>query len=282
MNTAEQLLERLTRIEAKLEGVDRLEKQVEVFTRTWENFHDLSRDMSLLLDPAVQSLTDELVEVETGFQLEDIFGLLKNLLPRLRYISYSLEQLENIIDCWRDLEPVLKIAVPHFIDYLDHLDQKGVFRINRAVLEMYAKLAEHYTPEDIDTIGDGFVRMHGLVMKFSDPVVIQFFENILKMYAKLAEHYTPEDIDAIGDGFVRMHGIIKKFSEPEFIRFIEKFMDLPAHMKLAEAKPTGPVGLMFRLMNQECRQGLGVALEMTRAMGKLQNGNGQPAEKEEG
>ncbi len=234
MSPEEQLLERLSRIEAKLEGVDRLEKQMEVFTRAWDNFHDLSRDMSLLMDPAVRRLTDELVEVETGFQIEDIFTLLKGLLPRLRYITYTLEQLENIIDWWHDLEPVLKIAVPHFIDYLDGLEQKGIFRINRAMIDMYAKIAEHYTPEDID---------------------------------------------AIGDGFVRMHGIIKKFSEPAFIQFIEKFMDIPTQVKLEEARPTGPIGIMFRLMNPECKQGLGVAVEMTKALGKLKNG-GPPAEKE--
>ncbi|MDI6853033.1 MAG: DUF1641 domain-containing protein [Deltaproteobacteria bacterium] len=232
MSPEEQLLERLARIEAKLDGLDRLEKQMQVFAGTWENFHDLSRDVSLLMEPAVQHLTDELVEVETGFQLEDVLTLLRNLLPRLRYISYSLEQLENLIDWWHDMEPVLKIAVPHFIDYLDSLEQKGIFRINRAMIDMYAKIAEHYTPEDIA---------------------------------------------AIGDGFVRMHGIIKKFSEPEFIRFVEKFMDIPTQMKLEEAKPTGPMGLMFRLMDAECRQGLGVALEMTKALGKLKNGDGQPS-----
>src|SRR3990172_11146420 len=136
MSPEEQLLERLDRIEAKLEGVDRLEKQVETFTRTWENFHDLSRDLSLLMDPAVRRLTDELVEVESGFQLEDVFTLLKNLMPRLRYISYTLEQLENIIDLWQDIEPVLKIAVPHLIDALDDLEQRGIFRINKAIFNM--------------------------------------------------------------------------------------------------------------------------------------------------
>ncbi len=227
----EQFLERLTRIEAKLEGLDRLEKQVEAFTGAWDNFRDLSRDMSLLMDPAVRRLTDELVEVESGFQMEDLFTLLRNLLPRLRYISYTLEQLENLIDWWHDLEPVMKIAVPHLIDYLDHLEQKGIFRINRAMIDMYAKIAEHYTPEDID---------------------------------------------AMGDGFVRMHGIIKKFSEPEFIWFVEKFMDIPTLVKLEECKPTGPMGMMFRLMNDEARKGLGVAVELTKAMGKLKNGCPSP------
>jgi uncharacterized protein YjgD (DUF1641 family) len=123
------------------------------------------------------------------------------------------------------MEPVLKVAVPHLIDKLDDLEQKGIFRINKAVINMYSKIAENYTPEDID---------------------------------------------AMGDGFVRMHGIIKKLSEPAMIDFLEQFLNLPAQIDLAAAKPTGPLGLMFRMMNQDCRQGLGVAVEMTRALGKIQ------------
>jgi hypothetical protein len=32
------------------------------------------------------------------------------------------------------------------------------------------------------------------------------------------------------------------------------------------------VGMMFKMMNKDCRQGLGVAVEMTRALGKIKEG----------
>ncbi len=151
--------------------------------------------------------------------------MLKLLLLSFRHLTYALEQLENLIDWWSDLEPMLKLAVPRLIDKLDDLEQKGIFSINRAMVNMYAKIAENYTPEDIE---------------------------------------------AIGDGFVRMHGIIRKLAEPAMIDFLEQMSNLPAQIDLAAAKPTGPVGLMFKMMNKDCRQGLGVAVEMTRALGKLQ------------
>ncbi|MFW6123294.1 MAG: DUF1641 domain-containing protein, partial [Thermodesulfobacteriota bacterium] len=106
--------------------------------------------------------------METGFQIEDVFLLLKRVLLSLRHMAWTLEQLENLRDWWQDVEPLLKIAVPHVIDKLDDLEQKGIFRVNQAILNMYAKLAAAYAPEDIDEIGDGFVRMHGMVKKFAD------------------------------------------------------------------------------------------------------------------
>jgi uncharacterized protein YjgD (DUF1641 family) len=224
MTNEELILERLDRIEARLEGVARVEKQMASFAGPWENLSDLGRDLSLLMDPAVRKLTEEMVEVEIGFQIEDFFDMVKRLLPRLKYLTWSLDQLENLVDWWADMEPLLKLAVPKFIDYLDELERKGIFRINAAVLEMYAKIAANYDAEDID---------------------------------------------AMGDGFVRMHGVVKKLSNPELIEFIDRVIDIPLELNLKDVRPAGPFGLLWRLRSQECRDGLGILVELTKALGKL-------------
>jgi uncharacterized protein YjgD (DUF1641 family) len=180
----------------------------------------------------VKILTEELGEVETGFQLEDISFLLKRFLLSLRHIAWGLEQLENLVDLWQDLEPLMKIAVPHAVDVLEDLEEKGIFKGYKAMLEGYAKIAKAYGPEDID---------------------------------------------AIAEGIVSMHGVAKKFSDPQFITFVDKFMDIPAQVNLEEAQPAGPVGLMWRMRSPECRQGLGVLVELTKALGKLKNGADQRA-----
>jgi uncharacterized protein YjgD (DUF1641 family) len=235
MSTEELILERLTRIEEKLEQFSSCADQLKTFTDLFESFHDLGRDASLLTYPTVKLLTEELGEVETGFQLEDISFLLKRFLLSLRHIAWGLEQLENIVDWWQDMEPVMKIAVPHIIDVLEDLDQKGIFKGYQAMLQGYAKIAQTYGPEDIDLIAEGIVRMHG---------------------------------------------VAKKFTDPKFINFIETFMDVPAQVNVEECKPSGPLGLMWRMRSRECRQGLGVMLELTRAMGKVCKTPSPPAAEE--
>lgn len=231
MSDQDLILERLARIEAKLDRVAAMEKRLDDFARPWDSVADLGRDLGLLMSPSVKLLTEELAEVETGFQLEDILAMVKRLLLSFRHLTWGLEQLENLIDWWQDLEPLLKVAVPHLVDKLDELEQKGIFRINKAMVNMYAKIAENYTAEDIEAIGDGFVRMHGIIRKLSDPAVIDF---------------------------------------------LEQMSSLPAQISLADAKPTGPLGLMFKMMNKDCRQGLGVAVELTRALGKVKQGASSP------
>jgi uncharacterized protein YjgD (DUF1641 family) len=269
--TNDLLMERLDRLEEKLDRLTAFQEQLSPFIRSYESLSDLGRELSLLTGPGVSLLTEELAEVETGFQIEDVLALLKRLLLSFRHIAWSLDQLENLIDWWQDIEPLLKVAVPHLIDKLDDLEQKGIFRINKAILNMYAKLAAAYTPEDVEVIGDGFVRMHSIVKKFADPVVIQSIEAVVDMYAKLASVYKPEDIESIGDGFVRMHGMVKKFADPRVIDFLDRLSDVPAQVDLDKARPVGPMGLMFRMMGREGRQGLGVAVELTKALGKVKS-----------
>jgi uncharacterized protein YjgD (DUF1641 family) len=267
--TNDLIIERLDRLEEKLDRLSATQEQLSPFIRSYQSLNDLGRDLSLLIGPGASLLTEELAEVETGFQIEDVLSLLKRLLLSFRHITWSLEQLENLIDWWQDVEPLLKIAVPHLIDKLDDMEQKGIFRINTAILNMYAKLASAYTPEDVEVIGDGFVRMHGIVRKFADPVVIHSIEAVVDMYAKLASVYKPEDIDSIGDGFVRMHGIVKKFGDPRVVDFLDRLSDIPGKVNLEEARPAGPFGLLWRMRSQECKEGLGVLVELTKALSKL-------------
>ena len=90
MTKEDLILEKLARIEERLEGVARVEQQLQGFAGPWDSMTDLGRDLSFLTTPAVKQLTEELVEVETGFQLEDVFTLIKRLLPSLKYLAWSL------------------------------------------------------------------------------------------------------------------------------------------------------------------------------------------------
>jgi uncharacterized protein YjgD (DUF1641 family) len=73
----------------------------------------------------------------------------------------------------------------------------------------------------------------------------------------------------MSDGFVLMHGVVKKLSNPALIQFLDKLIDIPLEVRLEEAKPVGPFGLLWRMRNKECREGLGVLLELTKALSTL-------------
>ena len=223
MTTEEQILERLDRIEAQLAPI----------SRSAGALQELREDLIPLSGQAIRLVIRELEDVESSFQLEDLLSLFKRFLRSIKYLQFSLAQLENIVDFATTIEPLLKSAVPQIINYLDDLEQRGVLRIITSMLDVRAKIAEAYNPEDIDQIGDGAVAALGLA---------------------------------------------KKLSDPKAMAFLEKFAELPSRVDLVGAKPIGPFGMLGALSSKEARQGLGILMELTKAMGGLKNGNAQTVE----
>jgi uncharacterized protein YjgD (DUF1641 family) len=222
----------MTNEELILERLDRIEAQLAPIAVTAGGISELREDLIPLSGQAFRLLIRELEDVESGFQLEDLMDLLKRSLRSIKHIIYSLEQLENIVDFTETIEPLLKSAVPQVINYLDDLEQRGVLRVITAMLDVRAKIAAAYSPEDIDQIGDGAVVALGLAKKIADP--------------KAAE-------------------------------FLEKMAALPSKVDLANAKPVGPFGMLGALGSKQAREGLGVLMELTKAMGDLKNGGSSAA-----
>jgi hypothetical protein len=67
-------------------------------------------------------------------------------------------------------------------------------------------------------------------------------------------------------------------SNREMIRFLEKLADVPLEVHLDEIKLVGALGRLWRLRNKECKEGLGVLVELTKALGKLKENPPEAAE----
>ena len=222
----------MTNEELILERLDRIEAQLAPISVTAGGIAELREDLIPLSGQAFRLLIRELEDVESSFQLEDLMVLLKRFLRSIKHIIFSLDQLENTVDFVTTIEPLLKSAIPQVINYLDDLEQRGVLRVITAMLDVRAKIAAAYSPEDIDQIGDGAVVALGLA---------------------------------------------KKLSDPKAAALLEKIAELPSKVDLANAKPVGPFGMLGALSSKQARDGLGVLMELTKAMGALKNGNGSAA-----
>ncbi|MDO8970948.1 MAG: DUF1641 domain-containing protein [Saprospiraceae bacterium] len=101
--------------------------------------------------------------------------------------------------------------------------------------------------------------------------VFRILKATLEFRSKIAAEYDADDIEKIGDGVVAMLGLAKKLTDPKALAFLEKAASLPAIVDLSKSRDIGPMGLISAGFNSEIKQGLGVLMELTKAMGKMKN-----------
>ncbi len=215
----------MTNEELILEKLERIETQIQPLIKTSEKIGELKNDLIPLSNQATALFIEHLTEIEAGFQLEDLLSLMKETARNTNNFIFALKQMASIIEFVKDLEPLMRTAVPQIIDKLDELEQRGVFRILKA------------TTVDLRT--------------------------------KVAASYTAEDIEVMGDGLVATLGLLKSLSDPKAIALLEKLSKIPSLVELEKTKSIGPLGLVAAGFDPEICQGLGVLMELTKAMGRI-------------
>ena len=138
----------MTNEELILERLDRIETQLTPLVDTARGLKELREDLTPLSAQAFRLLIEELEDIESGFQLEDLLVMTKAFLRSVKNITFAIDQLANIVDFITTIEPLLKSSVPLLINYLDDLEQRGVLRIIGAMLDVRAKIAAAYAPEE--------------------------------------------------------------------------------------------------------------------------------------
>jgi uncharacterized protein YjgD (DUF1641 family) len=101
--------------------------------------------------------------------------------------------------------------------------------------------------------------------------VFQVFSHLLGVLEKIAETYEPEDIEQISNGLVHLVGVANKLTAPEALDLLGKIAEVPARVDLSQAKPVGPIGMVFALGNPEIKQGMGIVLELTKGLSALKD-----------
>ena len=220
------------------------------------------------------------------------------ILERLDRIEAQLAPISQtasgIKDLREDLIPLSGQAFRLLIRELE--DVESSFQLED-LLTLFKRALRSVKPiifslEQLENIVD-FIETIEPLLKSAVPQVINYLDELeqkgvlriitatLDVRAKIATAYTAEDIDQIGDGAVALLGLAKKLSDPTTAEFLEKIAALPSQVDLAGAKPVGPFGMLGALSSKEARQGLGVLMELTKAMGSLKNGGSTAVEQSE-
>lgn len=197
-------------------------------------------------------------------------------------LAVMREAREPMDDLVRDLNPIMKqalyVLIDEFKDVEDNFQLEDLVPLAKKFLTNVKNLT--WALESLETIIDMWHTMepmmksalHHTVRKLGEleqKGVFRTYEAMLEVRGKIAQHYGPEDIEAMGDSFVALIGLLKKMSDPKMLELLEKLTDLPGNIDLEGAKPVGMFGVVGALSDSEVKDGIGVAMQMVKALGKL-------------
>lgn len=168
-----------------LDRLDRLEQEISPMADSARSISELREELAPRVNEAVKVLIEELADIEADFQLEDLLFFMKKALRNIRNLTYSLDQLKNLIDFFLTAEPLLKSTVPQVILYMDELEKKGVFTLLKISIDIIKEIAETYTTEDMMQIGDGLVKLLGIVKKLTTPDALELLDRAAEVPSRV-------------------------------------------------------------------------------------------------
>ena len=121
------------------------------------------------------------------------------------------------------------------------------------------------------------------LLKTTVPQVIQYLDDLetkgvfrflttgIEVLKKIGSTYSQEQLEQIGNGMVQLVGSLHKLTSPEALELLDKAAGLPAKADVAGAKPVGAWGLIGALSDPGIKEGLGVAMELTKGLASLKH-----------
>jgi hypothetical protein len=166
----------MTNEEKILERLAQLEKKIDPIAESAASVKELKMELAPRMNEAVNYLIKELADVEADFQLEDLIFFCKKALRNINNLNYSMDMLKNLIDFATMAEPLMKSTVPQVIQSFDDLEQNNVFKIADISIQTLKKIGKTYTEEEFQQIGDGLVRLTGVLTDLTRPESLNLLE----------------------------------------------------------------------------------------------------------
>jgi uncharacterized protein YjgD (DUF1641 family) len=214
-----------------VDKLDHLGRELALLTDSARSLRELREDLAPRVNETVKILIAEMAKIESDIRLEDVFDLIKNMTRNIRNLTWSVDQMKNLIDFLRTIEPLLKSSVPQAIIFFDGLEQKGVFQIFASMMGALQKIAETYTPEDIEQIANGMVQLAGIAKKLTAP-------EPLELLSRLAD--VPANVDLSQARATGPFGMLFALRNPEVKQGMGVVLELTKGLALL--KDWGPPG----------------------------------------
>jgi len=172
------------------EKIDQLTVQVEILgdhaeieQRRRRELDELKADLIPIGNQLVKLTINELAEIGTEFELEDLIYLLKRVLRNTQLILTMMDRFEALMGIADEMELLGKQVFSTTIEGLDRLEREGFFAIARESWGVVEKIVAEIDPADIRSIGEdlGSPSSIALLRELNQPEVRKGIARLLQI-----------------------------------------------------------------------------------------------------
>ena len=137
--------------------LDYLIGQLEAQRQQQEGMNELMHDAVPVVNHMIKLSIDELAEIGTDFQLEDLTFLLKRVLRDTRMLVGLLDQVEAVAELAEEGQVMGKRIFHQVTMELDRLEREGYFGMARAGMGVADRLVHEFKAENLEAAGNRMV-----------------------------------------------------------------------------------------------------------------------------
>lgn len=142
-----------------------------------QEWDELKDDLTPIVNDVFRLSVEQLEEIESHVQIEDILHLFKRLLRNTRNLEQMLDQLESGLELWQDLSPLSRDAFLALMKRLDEMECKGYFVFMQGGLDIIDRIVTSFSEEDVRQLGDNIVLILQTIKEMTQPEIMNMMHN---------------------------------------------------------------------------------------------------------
>ena len=187
------------------EKLDYLTAQLDEQRKRQTVMDEFMKDFVPVFNQFFAVTVNELDEIGSDFQLEDLLYLVKRLLRDTRKLTAALDQLEAVMDLTEELSRLGQPIMIQMTQSLDQMEQKGYFTFAQSGGEIMDKVVTEFDKDDLDALGNNIVTILKTVRNLTQPDVMDVANTAIDTIRE----------DDLTEEKITTWGLVREFNDPQ-------------------------------------------------------------------
>jgi uncharacterized protein YjgD (DUF1641 family) len=199
-----------------LEKLDYLTQQYEERLRRQDELNELKQDLVPIANHMIKLSIDELAEIGTDFQAEDLLFLIKRLLRDTHLLVGLLDRLESVVELADETSRIGQQVFNQAVYSLDRLEREGYFTFAQGGWRIIERIVNEFSEEDIDALGENIVTILTTVRNLTQPEIMNMTNSALNA---IQDEPAPA-------GDVSMWALLRDLNDPKVRKGMARLMNM--------------------------------------------------------